>query len=746
MVGSQGQGEPAEPSGGLQITLPKGLQEWARIMRRSSQFLAGSALCLLMTAPLSVENGEAADFFRPDKKTETVLMLAQAGEAPPAQNQECPPGTVPGEGGCIVLEERPQPAEPETEVPPEEQPPAMEPEPQVPVEPAPEAAPEPPPAEAVPEQAPEPPVDPTPEAEPPAELAPEAAPESPAEAVPEAAPEPPAEAVPEAAPEPPAELAPDAAADPTAEPAPEVEESQQDEAPAAIECPPGTELSASGECVAIGDEAAPAETPSEQEPVDEAPSSEEPAETEPEVQQPAPTEDLLEEEAPTQPAPGEEAPVVEEPSPQIEEEPSPQLEELEPEPETPQEEQPETLQEELGAEEPQPATPAEEVDEEVLPEAEALTPEEAAPVQPEAGEQAEEPEAAPDQPPTEEVFVPEDDAQAQQELQDILEPEEVQQEVEQLVQEEGRRIELGQTPEDIQVRRREIFQRRENARVIRQYEDNRTIIEINNNIFINNPGYDRIVRRGDTVWYEELRGGRVREVIERGDGTRVITVRNRYGDVIRRVRVTPDGRQYVLAFVPERRFDAILRFEDPARELPPFRLTVPVNQYILEAEVVQEPRRYYEFLSKPPIEPVRRIYSVEEVRYSERVRVMMPRIDLTIEFEFGSARIEEDQIPRLEALAQAMQRILDEDPAETFLIEGHTDAVGSEVANLALSDRRAEAVARVLTDVFDIPPENMVTQGYGEKYLKVNTQAPERKNRRVAVRRITPLVAPVASR
>ena len=81
----------------------------------------------------------------------------------------------------------------------------------------------------------------------------------------------------------------------------------------------------------------------------------------------------------------------------------------------------------------------------------------------------------------------------------------------------------------------------------------------------------------------------------------------------------------------------------------------------------------------------------------------------------------------------------------SFLIEGHTDAVGSDEANLALSDRRAEAVADALTNVFAIPPENLATQGYGERYLKVKTEKPERENRRVGIRRITPLVAPVAS-
>ena len=75
-----------------------------------------------------------------------------------------------------------------------------------------------------------------------------------------------------------------------------------------------------------------------------------------------------------------------------------------------------------------------------------------------------------------------------------------------------------------------------------------------------------------------------------------------------------------------------------------------------------------------------------------------------------------------------------------FLIEGHTDAVGNDDDNLSLSDRRAEAVSVVLTDQFQIPPENLTTQGYGEQQLKVPTQGPERANRRVTVRRITPLL------
>jgi outer membrane protein OmpA-like peptidoglycan-associated protein len=134
------------------------------------------------------------------------------------------------------------------------------------------------------------------------------------------------------------------------------------------------------------------------------------------------------------------------------------------------------------------------------------------------------------------------------------------------------------------------------------------------------------------------------------------------------------------------------------------------------------------------------------VRYSARIRDKVPRIDLdTVTFATGSAEIPMNQASSLRKVADAISKVLKRDPSETFLIEGHTDAVGADDSNLVLSDERAESVARVLTDAFGIPPENLATQGYGERYLKVRTDGPEQENRRVTVRRITPLVKPVAS-
>ena len=49
-------------------------------------------------------------------------------------------------------------------------------------------------------------------------------------------------------------------------------------------------------------------------------------------------------------------------------------------------------------------------------------------------------------------------------------------------------------------------------------------------------------------------------------------------------------------------------------------------------------------------------------------------------------------------------------------------------------------MALALTEYFDIPPENMDIQGYGETELRIDTLRDEPRNRRAAVRIITPLL------
>lgn len=326
---------------------------------------------------------------------------------------------------------------------------------------------------------------------------------------------------------------------------------------------------------------------------------------------------------------------------------------------------------------------------------------------------------------------PTDDKSAQQAIQ----PEKIAP----VTEEKGKRVERA-PDENVRDRRRP-----KGVDVVKELGD-RVILQFNNQTIVESNDAPRMHRGARNVYYEELSGDRSREIVERDNGIQIVTIRNRNGDVIRRSRITPDGHEYVLSYVDERSYDDDNDWRDPGDDLPPMRLTIPRREYILDSEDVESPDDYYEFLEQPPVEKVQRLYSIDEVKRSARVRDIARRVDLdTLNFEFGSASISDTEVQKLEGVATAMEKLLKKNPAETFLIEGHTDAVGTPEANLALSDRRAESVAEALTNAFGIPPENLTTQGYGEEYLKVNTTAPNRENRRVGIRRITSLVAPVAS-
>lgn len=557
---------------------------------------------------------------------------------------------------------------------------------------------------------------------------------------PEAQPEPEPEPQPQAAPEPepaPAEEAPAEQVPAAEEPAPEPEQAPQPEAqPEQAPAQPQTEEAPAEEQPV---EPAPEQPAEEQPPAEQAP-AEQPAEQAPAAEEPAPEPEQV----------PQEAPATEEPQSQ-----EPQAEQ--PQAEQPQAEQPSGEQPVEPGEQPEGEQPAQQdepaqsgaADPDVQPEDPNAAPildsqKEAAPAQPGAepgqqpdgqdqGQQAAQPAPVDQGPP------PESDAAAQVAP---IAPEKIQP----VIAEEGQRIEAGDTREERERFRRERRERRDDAKVVQEFNDNRVIIQINNQIFIDSPDEGRIIRDRDDVYYEELPRGRVREVITRPNGVKIVTVRNRYGDIIRRSRIEPDNREVILVYVEDRYYDDLEEWRDPGLDLPPMRLTIPRRDYILESEYVEDPDDYYEFLGRPPVERVERTYSLNEVKRSARIRDKVRRIDMdTLTFEFGSASIAESEVDKLEGVAGAMEKLLAKNPAETFLLEGHTDAVGSDLANLALSDKRAEAVAEALTNVFGIPPENLATQGYGEQYLKVKTQKRERENRRVAIRRVTPLVAPVAS-
>ena len=266
-------------------------------------------------------------------------------------------------------------------------------------------------------------------------------------------------------------------------------------------------------------------------------------------------------------------------------------------------------------------------------------------------------------------------------------------------------------------------------------EPGRTIVREGDQTIIRHNETDRFRINARTMSVQQ-RGRNTLTTISRPDGTTILTTLDDNGRLLRRARRDRLGREIVLIDngrglgVGPRVFV----------NLPPPVLSVQPDRYIVEAEGADD-SLIYDTLIAPPVDRIDRRYTLDEIRYSASLRDRMRRVDVdTITFDFGSWEVTPEQAERLAGIANAMQRAIQRNPREVFIIEGHTDAVGQDIDNLSLSDRRAESVALVLSDQFGVPPENLTTQGYGEQYLKVPTNGPERQNRRVAVRRITPLL------
>ncbi|MDH3531086.1 MAG: OmpA family protein [Acidobacteriota bacterium] len=102
---------------------------------------------------------------------------------------------------------------------------------------------------------------------------------------------------------------------------------------------------------------------------------------------------------------------------------------------------------------------------------------------------------------------------------------------------------------------------------------------------------------------------------------------------------------------------------------------------------------------------------------------------LIINFASGKADIPPDKMAILKKASVKIQQL-----PETVVIEvgGHTDNVGSDSNNLALSDRRASAVKKALLD-FGVRDASLTTKGYGESSPKAdnNTEQGRFDNRRI---------------
>jgi outer membrane protein OmpA-like peptidoglycan-associated protein len=105
--------------------------------------------------------------------------------------------------------------------------------------------------------------------------------------------------------------------------------------------------------------------------------------------------------------------------------------------------------------------------------------------------------------------------------------------------------------------------------------------------------------------------------------------------------------------------------------------------------------------------------------------------NLRIDFAFGSAALSDGPTSTLDNLGRAVT-----DPAlkaASFLIAGHTDAVGTDEANKALSERRAAAVKDYIVSKYGIDGQRLKTVGYGKTQLLDPGHPSSGVNRRVQI-------------
>ena len=108
-----------------------------------------------------------------------------------------------------------------------------------------------------------------------------------------------------------------------------------------------------------------------------------------------------------------------------------------------------------------------------------------------------------------------------------------------------------------------------------------------------------------------------------------------------------------------------------------------------------------------------------------------PNIDLEIYFDYDSAVVGPKALPALIALGNVLSK--PDFRGTIFFINGHTDARGGIEYNLGLSQRRAEAVRRVMIEQFKLAPDTLIATGFGKELLKIPEQPYADQNRRVQI-------------
>jgi outer membrane protein OmpA-like peptidoglycan-associated protein len=123
--------------------------------------------------------------------------------------------------------------------------------------------------------------------------------------------------------------------------------------------------------------------------------------------------------------------------------------------------------------------------------------------------------------------------------------------------------------------------------------------------------------------------------------------------------------------------------------------------------------------------------------FTTRTRALTrPKLDLDIQFEFGSDELTTEARQDLDELGKALEH-----PAmksRRFELAGHTDDVGEESYNLSLSEKRAKSARDYLMSKYEIDSQSLRLAGYGESKpaMKGGSHEARRRNRRVVIEQL----------
>lgn len=104
-------------------------------------------------------------------------------------------------------------------------------------------------------------------------------------------------------------------------------------------------------------------------------------------------------------------------------------------------------------------------------------------------------------------------------------------------------------------------------------------------------------------------------------------------------------------------------------------------------------------------------------------------IELLVYFDNNKSDVKASYFSEIEKVARFMRQY----PNTRVELAGHTSSLGDEQYNQSLSEKRARAVAKILTQEFNISASRVTAKGYGESRLKntSKTKAAHAQNRRM---------------